>query len=480
MIDPLILGGAEAPEGEGTEEVLAPHTGEVLAVVPLASPSQVEAALSSASAARVATGELPTWRRAEILRDIAARVERDQEGMAQTISREAGKPIDLARGEVARCVETFRFASDELRCDRGDTIPLDATSRGAGKWGLTRRFGAGPVGAITPFNFPLNLVAHKVAPAVAAGCPVVLKPANKTPMTALRLGRLILEAGWPPEALSVLNLQIPYAAPLVEDDRIKVLTFTGSAQVGWSLKGRARKKRVLLELGGDGAVVVCDDMGDHPDRWDAMVRRIAFGAFAYAGQVCVSVQRVFVHRSLHDRFVEDLVAATAEVATVGPPDESGVLMSSLIDDRAADRISRVIDQAVKGGATLHCGGRVEGRRFSPMVLTEVPEGCELATEELFGPAVHVQPFDTFPEAMARVNASPYGLQAGVYTRDLEVATRAHGGLEVGCVLIGEVPTFRVDHMPYGGVKASGFGREGLRYAFEAYTEERLLVLPSGS
>lgn len=450
-----------------------------MAEVPLATPVQLEMAISAAVQATADVGALPTHQRVEILERTAALLARDAAQLATQICREAAKPIAFARGEVARAQQTFRFAASELTSHRGDVIPMDAAAGGNDKWALTRRFPVGPVAAITPFNFPLNLVAHKLAPAIAAGCPIVIKPANKTPLSALALGRLVLEAGWPEQALSVLNLPIEDSAPLVEDERFRLLTFTGSGRVGWAMRARAGRKRVLLELGGDAAVIVAADAGEDPAAWDRMVQRIAFGAFAYAGQVCISVQRVLVHSSLYDRFVADIARVTTDTIGVGAPTESGVVVSSLIDDHAAAKVSRILDDTMSRGAVLQCGGDRSGRLIAPCVVTDVPPDSLFAVEEVFGPAVAVSRYETLDEAIGRVNRSRFGLQAGVYTSHLPTITRAFEGLEVGGVMIDEVPTFRVDHMPYGGVKESGFGREGLRYAYEEYTDERLLVLPRG-
>ena len=461
-------------DSDRVEAVLDPWSGETLAEVALATPAQLDEAIAAAHRATAVTGALPVWRRAEILRTIARGIEARHDELARTICAEAAKPIDYARGEAARALETFEFAADELRATRGEVIPLDASRRAEAKWGMTRRFPAGPVAAITPFNFPLNLVAHKLAPAIMAGCPVVLKPANKTPLSALILGEIVLEAGWPPDALSVLDLAIPDAGPLVEDPRLRVLSFTGSDAVGWALKGRARDKRVLLELGGDAAVIVEPDGAQ-----DGLAARLAFGAFAYAGQVCISVQRVFAHASIYERLVADLVAESEGGVVVGAPTDPGVMMSCLVDDRAAEKVRGLVDASCDAGAVLRCGGPREGRRFAPMVLTDVPPTAPLSQVEAFGPVVCVSPYDTLEQAIAGANASRYGLQAGIFTSSLSAATRAFEGLEVGAVIVGDVPTWRVDHMPYGGVKASGSGREGLRYAYEEHTEPRLLVLPRG-
>jgi acyl-CoA reductase-like NAD-dependent aldehyde dehydrogenase len=450
-----------------------PHHGTVVDEVTIAGPQQLERAISAAHGAWKHTRSLPTHARVAVLRRVAALLVERSEGLAGQLSQEAGKPIDFARGEVARAVETFTFAASELESRREEVIALDASPRVCNRWGAVRRFSSGPVAAITPFNFPLNLVAHKVAPAVMAGSPIVIKPAPATPLSALSLGELLLEAGWPTGALSVLNLDVVDSAPLVTDPRLSVLSFTGSDTVGWMLKGQAGRKRVLLELGGDAAVVVMDDADG--DAWDAMVQRIAFGAFAYAGQVCISVQRVLVHERVAERLAEDLVAATQRVA-VGAPETPGVVMSSLIDDRAVAKVNRIVEETEAAGGVRRCGGHREGRLFDPMVFTNVPADAPLGCEEVFGPAVMVQPVRGLDEAIEQVNRSRFGLQAGIFTNRLDDAHRFFEQAEVGAVLLNDIPTWRVDHMPYGGVKESGFGREGLRYAYEEYTEPRLLVI----
>lgn len=469
-------------EGDAWTPVVHPFTGETLESVAVATAEQVEQAIARAAESMDTLRELTTHDRAQILRTIAARIDELAPSLSATLSAEAGKPITQARAEVARTSETFRFAAEELRSQRGESLELDAARSGAGKWGVIRRFPVGPVSAITPFNFPLNLVAHKVAPAIATGCPIVLKPADKTPLSALALARIIEEAGWPAGALSVLNTTIERAAPLIDDPRMRLLTFTGSGAVGWGLKARAGQKKVLLELGGDAAVIV-SDRGPAPGEadWDAMIRRVAVGAFAYGGQVCISVQRVFVHASRYEAFVESLVDAVHTHIHVGPPDDEAAIMSGLIDDRAVEKTRAFVSDALDRGAKRLTGGHREGegagRLFDPMVMVDVPDDALLACDEVFGPVVALWPYDSLEEAFDRVNASPYGLQAGIYTNDLREANRAFERLEVGAVLVGEIPTWRVDQMPYGGVKASGFGREGLKDTLAEYTEPRLCVLP---
>jgi acyl-CoA reductase-like NAD-dependent aldehyde dehydrogenase len=470
---PLILAGRAHTDGPA-HDVVDPHHDRVIAQVPTATPVVLDQAIAAAHRAWPVTRAMPVHARVAVLRRVANLLVERQDALATQLSQEAAKPIDYARAEVARAVETFTFAASELEAARDDVIPLDASPRVSDRWGVTRRFSAGPVSAITPFNFPLNLVAHKVAPAVMAGSPLVIKPAPATPLSALSLGGLLLEAGWPAEALSVLHLEVADAGPLVTDARLAVLSFTGSDTVGWMLKGQAGRKRVLLELGGDAAVLVAPDVQDLAPA----VQRVAFGAFAYAGQVCISVQRVLVPRGRIDAFVDALLTATAQVR-IGAPEEPGVVMSSLIDDRAVAKVRRIVaDTEARGGRRL-CGGHRGGRLFDPMVFVDVPADAPLGCEEVFGPAVFVQPYDDFDDAVATINRSRFGLQAGLFTDSLATTTRAFEALEVGALMINDVPTWRVDHMPYGGVKDSGFGREGLRYAYAEYTEERLLVLPKG-
>lgn len=471
---PNLIAGSLVSEGR-VQSVENPHHRTVIAEVAVAGPAQLERAISAAHGAWRHTRALPTHARVGMLRRVAALLDERAEGLAGQLSQEAGKPIDFARGEVARAVETFTFAASELESRREEVIALDASPRVSNRWGVVRRFSSGPVAAITPFNFPLNLVAHKVAPAMMAGSPLVIKPAPATPLSALSLGELLLEAGWPAEALSVLNVEVVDCGPLVSDPRLSVLSFTGSDAVGWRLKGQAGRKRVLLELGGDAAVVVLPDAGEDPGVWDAMVQRIAFGAFAYAGQVCISVQRVLVHADVAERLTEDLVAATQRLA-VGAPETPGVMMSSLIDDRAVAKVKRIVEQTEAAGGQRRCGGHREGRLFDPMVFTNVPADAPLGCEEVFGPALMVQPVGGLDEAIEQVNRSRFGLQAGIFTNRLSDAHRFYEQAEVGAVLLNDIPTWRVDHMPYGGVKESGFGREGLRYAYEEYTEPRLLVM----
>ncbi len=467
MREHLIAGSWE--KSSASEPVIAPYSGEVLEEMSIADAHQIERAMAQAAHAEKSLASLPTHRRVEILRSVAKGLGVRREAVATTLSQEAAKPIDFARGEVERAIQTFHFAADELVAERGEVIPMDAAPKGEGLWGLTKRFPIGPVLAITPFNFPLNLVAHKLAPAIAASCPILIKPANKTPLSALLLAEVVLEAGWPPQALSVLNVALEDAPKLVCDERFKLLSFTGSEGVGWQLKAQAGRKKCLLELGGDAALIVAEDASN----MEAIAERVAFGAFAYAGQVCISVQRALVHERHHEAFLHALIEAIERGVRSGPPEREGVMMSGLIDDAARQKVNRVLAESIAAGATCHLGGHAD----TPSVLSDVPEGAPLDHEEIFGPALHIKRFCDLEDAIHEVNRSRFGLHAGLFSDRIDTITACFDGLKVGGLMVNNVPTFRVDHMPYGGIKDSGLGREGLRYAHREYTEPRLLVWP---
>jgi acyl-CoA reductase-like NAD-dependent aldehyde dehydrogenase len=419
---------------------------------------------------------LGSWERQNILNAVAAHLQADHEVYAQTILREAGKPITAARTEVDRAILTFRVAAEEATRMGGEVLPLDLIPSAAGRWGISRRFPAGPVLAITPFNFPLNLVAHKLAPAIACGCPVILKPAPQTPCCARLLVRAILEAGWPAEALAFLPLSNEDTTRLAaEDDRIRVVSFTGSARVGWELKGQAKKKRVLLELGGNAAMIVASDW---PDLAGA-ARSAVKGGFGYGGQSCIAVQRVYVQRSIFQSFCEVLLPMVEKLRT-GDPALEETDVGPLIRASDAERVEAWIEEAIGGGATLLVGGKREGSMMQPTVLTGTRSSMKVKDEEIFGPVITVEPYEQFPDAVAAVNASRYGLQAGLFTRDAGYILEAYRALQVGALIVGDAPTWRLDPMPYGGVKDSGEGREGIRYAIEEMTERRLLVMALAS
>jgi acyl-CoA reductase-like NAD-dependent aldehyde dehydrogenase len=467
----FLLCGKEWTEGE-VLEVRSPWDQGLVGRVTIATRADARQAVHHAVASLRRLRALPRWKRREILEDVAAALIEQKERFAQLIVAEAGKPVRLARVEVDRAVLTFKTAAEVLSQLGGETIPLDIMEGNEGRWGLVQRFPVGPVLAITPFNFPLNLVAHKVAPAMAAGCPVILKPASQTPFTALALGEVILKAGWPAEALAVLPLSNADAAWLVEkEDSIKLVSFTGSAKVGWELKAHSGRKRVLLELGGNAALIVC---ADWPDLDEAAVRTVR-AAFNYAGQSCVSVQRVFVERGVYQTFLWKVVEAASRLA-VGDPSVEATEVGPLILPGDAERVDSWIKEAVKGGAKLVAGGERLGSVVTPAILTATAPGMKLRDEEVFGPVVVIEPFDDFEEALAEANRSKYGLQAGLLTRDAGRILIAYRELEVGALIVGDTPSWRLDPMPFGGVKDSGLGREGIRSAIEEMTEPRMLVM----
>jgi acyl-CoA reductase-like NAD-dependent aldehyde dehydrogenase len=450
--------------------VRSPYNGETMAHVIAASRPQAEQAIAAAVRAFETTRKIPAYDRQRILQQISDRIAEQAQEFARMMALESGKPIKTARAEVARAVFTFHVAAEESTRINGEYLPLDASDTAKGRWGIVRRFPLGPISAITPFNFPLNLVAHKVAPAIAAGCTMVLKPAPQTPVSALLLARLVQDAGWPAGALNVLPLANEDAAPLIEDDRMKMLTFTGSGAVGWELKKRAGKKRVTLELGGNAAVVVHNDC----DLEYAADRCVTAG-FSYSGQSCISAQRILVHESVFDRFLEMLLGRVRKLRS-GDPLEESTDIGPLIRESDAIRAENWVQEAVSAGARLHCGGKRHGSIVEPTILTNTRRGMKVNCMEVFAPVKTVEPYRTFDDAISRVNDSPYGLQAGIFSRDMTLVFRAFEEIEVGGVMANDVPTFRTDQMPYGGVKDSGIGREGLRYAIEEMTEPRLLVL----
>jgi acyl-CoA reductase-like NAD-dependent aldehyde dehydrogenase len=467
----FLLCGNEWIDGE-TLEVRSPWDQGLVGRVTVATRADARQAVNHASASLRRTRALPRWKRREILEDIAAALIEQKERFAQLIVAEAGKPVRLARAEVDRAVLTFKTAAEETSRLSGESLPLDLTEGNEGRWGLVQRFPVGPVLAITPFNFPLNLVAHKIAPALAAGCPVILKPAPETPFTALALGEVVLKAGWPVEALAVLTLSDGDTAWLAEkEDRIKLVSFTGSAKVGWELKAHSGRKRVLLELGGNAALIVCGDWLD----LDEAALRTAHAAFGYAGQSCVSVQRVLVERDIFQTFLWKVVEATATLVA-GDPASEATEVGPLIRLADAERVESWIKEAVEGGAKLVAGGQRQGSVVTPAILTGTSPGMKLWDEEVFGPVVVVEPWDDFEQALADANHSRYGLQAGLLTRDAGRILTAYRELEVGSLIVGDTPSWRLDPMPFGGVKDSGLGREGIRSAIEEMTEPRRRVI----
>ena len=447
-------------------------TGRIATHVALADAAAIEQAIASAHAARDAMAAFPPHARQRVLATCADRFEREAESLAQVVCTEAGKPIRDARAEVARLVETFRIAAGEATRIDGDVPELAISPRADGYRGMVRRVPVGACAFITPFNFPLNLVAHKVAPAIAAGCPFVLKPADKTPLGALLIGEVLAECDLPKGAWSILPARVEDAAALVEDERLRLLSFTGSDRVGWALKAKAGRKKVVLELGGNAACVVDETMAGE---LDAVVARLVAGAYAQAGQSCISVQRVFVASEVYDDFAVRLTKQV-ESLKVGDPMDPTVDVGPVIQRKEVDRIAEWVKEAVSQGAEVLTGGEGDGPFFQPTLVSDVKPEMKVCREEVFGPVVTISPYQTFEEALALVNDSKFGLQAGVFTNDINRAFEAHRTIEVGGVIVNDVSAFRADQMPYGGSKDSGFGREGLRFAMEEMTEPRIMVL----
>jgi acyl-CoA reductase-like NAD-dependent aldehyde dehydrogenase len=467
---PLPLFLANCPlETVETMTVTDKYSGDVFAEVCMANTSLIAQAVQAAVAAEAPMRRMPAWRRRDVLRHCVTRFEQRRAELAEALCREAGKPIRDARVEVTRLIETFAIAAEEATRIKGEVLPMDISARGEGYSGMWKRVPVGACGFITPFNFPLNLVAHKVAPAIAAGCPFVLKPASLTPLGALIIGEVLAETDLPPGAFSILPAERAAADALVTDDRLKLLSFTGSDVIGWDMKARAGRKRVTLELGGNAAVIV-DETADV----DFAVERCVFGAFYQSGQSCISVQRILVHESHYEYFREKLVAKT-KTLVAGDPRDEGTFCGPVISEKEARRIESWIVAARNAGARVLCGGERNGLMITPCVLEDVPAGQPVCDGEVFGPVCVLESFDSFNAAIERVNQSRYGLQAGVFTRDRLRASHAWNELDVGGVVVGDIPSFRMDHMPYGGVKDSGIGREGVTSAIADMTEVRLLV-----
>jgi glyceraldehyde-3-phosphate dehydrogenase (NADP+) len=435
-----------------------------------ATEAQYDEAVEAAVAAFQVTRNLPAYERGAILRNISNGIRARRDELARLIALEAGKPIRDAGVEVDRADLTFRLGAEEAERMYGEVIPLDIMASSKGRVGITRRFPIGPIAAISPFNFPLNLAAHKLAPAIASGNTIVLKPPSADPLTMLTVAEIIEEAGAPAGSVSVLPMTRKLGDRMVSDERFKLLTFTGSPAVGWQMKERAGKKKVVLELGGNASVIV-----DRSADLDWAVKRILIGAYTYAGQVCISVQRMFVHEDVWDAFMPRFVAGAAALK-VGDPLDMTTDLGPMVDEAAATRTQRWVDEAVALGGKLLLGGTADGTYVAPTILTDTPFSAQICSAEAFAPVVLAYPFRDMGEAIRRVNDSFFGLQTGVFTNDLANAWAAFGELEVGGVIVNDIPTYRIDHMPYGGVKDSGLGREGLRWAMEDMTEIRIMVL----
>jgi len=452
-------------------DVLDKYTGKRATRVALVDAATVRKAIVAAYKAREAMAAFPPDARRDVLEHCVRRFNERFEELAQALCIEAGKPIRDARGEVTRLIDTFRIAANEATRSHGELLELQISPRARGYRGMVKRVPIGVCSFITPFNFPLNLVAHKVAPAIAAGCPFVLKPADKTPVGALIIGEILAETHLPKGAFSIVVCTTDNAAALVEDERIALLSFTGGL-VGWDLRARAGRKKVTLELGGNAACIIDADPGAPLDH---VVERLVFGAYYQSGQSCISVQRIYAHAAIYEKLRRKLKAAVTRLP-MGDPHDEKTFIGPMVNDEAAQRVESWIAAARKGGAKVLAGGPRKRNMLPAALLEKVPHDSELYRKEAFGPVAMIEPFDDFDDALDRVNDSDFGLQAGVFTGNLAHAMRAWDRLEVGGVIVGDVPSFRVDNMPYGGVKHSGLGREGVRYAIEDMTEQRLLVI----
>ncbi|MFD7893946.1 aldehyde dehydrogenase family protein [Streptomyces sp. NPDC059743] len=467
------LAGRQAT-GEDTLDVTSPWDGRLVGTVAVPTDAQVEEAVAAAHSVLNEFAATPAHVRATALDHVSRRLAERTEEVARLISAENGKPLKWARGEVGRAVSVFRFAAEEARrFNGGEAQRLDTDAGGAGRLALTRRFPRGAVLGIAPFNFPLNLCAHKIAPAIAVGAPIILKPAPATPLSALLLGELLAETELPAGAWSVLPVPNDRMPALVQDERLPVISFTGSDKVGFAIMDSVPRKHCTLELGGNGAAVVLADYASERDL-DWAATRIATFANYQGGQSCISVQRVIADASVYERLVPRIVAAV-EAQVTGDPADDATDVGPLVSEDAAKRVEAWVEEAVQAGAQLLAGGKRDGASYAPTVLSEVPADATVSCEEVFGPVLTLRRAESETEAFESVNDSKYGLQAGVFTHDLQAAFRAHRALEVGGVIIGDVPSYRADQMPYGGVKQSGVGREGVRFAMDDYTYERVMV-----
>jgi acyl-CoA reductase-like NAD-dependent aldehyde dehydrogenase len=465
----LLING-QWKESPHVREIKSPYDHSVVGKVHFAASNQVEEALAAADNAFGKTRQLSSLDRALILEKISVEIKERKEELARSITLQSGKVIRDARAEVDRAAMTFDIASEEAKRMGGELIPLDLSAATAKRWGLVRRFPIGVVTAITPFNFPLNLVAHKVAPALAAGNTIVLRPASQVPITSILLGEIIQETDYPHGGFNVLPAGYKESEILLTDDVVKKVTFTGSPAVGWELKKKAYQKKVTLELGGNAAVIVEPDAD-----LEFALPRIVTGSFSYSGQICISIQRIFLHESIYDRFMADFITRARKLR-MGDPMDEGTDIGPMITLEAAKQTEEWIAESVGMGARIACGGKRDKAMFEPTILENVIPDLRISWLEAFAPVVVVYPYQDFAKALEAVNYSIYGLQAGVFTNDLKKAFEAYETLDVGGVIVNDIPTFRIDHMPYGGVKQSGFGREGIRYAIEEMTELKLMAL----
>jgi len=457
-------------ESKDRREIKSPYDQSPVGKVHFAGNEEIEEAIAAAHEAFSETKKLSSHERSQVLEKISSEIENRKEELARSITLSGGKPIKSSRIEVERTVSTFKIASEEAKRIDGEIIPLDLSVQTKERWGLVRRFPIGVISAISPFNFPLNLVAHKVAPAFASGNSVVLRPSSQVSITSLLLGEIINETEYPSGGMNIVPSGHEAAGSLIEDKRIKMVTFTGSPAVGWELKKKAYRKKVTLELGGNAAVVIEPDAD-----LDPILPRIVLGSFSYSGQICISIQRIFLHEKIYDRFMADFIKATKELK-MGNPIEEETDIGPMINLEAAKQTEEWVSEAVENGAKIITGGRRDGVMFEPTILENVKPELRISWLEAFAPVVVVFRYKDYEEALKGVNYSIYGLQAGIFTNDLKKAFQAFEVLDVGGVIVNDIPTFRVDHMPYGGVKESGFGREGLKYAIEEMTELKLMAI----
>jgi glyceraldehyde-3-phosphate dehydrogenase (NADP+) len=461
--------GGTFKELQTTFDVVNPYNGTIVGKCSLAQTQELEEAIAAAQACEVEMANMPSYQKQEILTGMADGLTTEREHLATLLAQEAGKPLKYSYGEVDRAIQTYRIASEECKRLPSEYIQLDWTPAGKGKEGIVKYFPVGIVAAISPFNFPLNLTSHKIAPAIAAGCPIILKPARSTPLSALELARIAYNTSLPKGALSILPMDRLSGNQLVTDERFNLLTFTGSPQVGWKMKSMAGKKKVVLELGGNAGVIVTET-----SNFEKAITKCVSGAFAFSGQVCIHTQRIFVHNSI---FLEFIAAIEKEVnkLVAGNPLDYKTDISSLIDDENSLRVKMWVDEAIASGAKLVCGGKIVGNVFLPTIFTNTKPEMRVCCDEVFGPVVIVEPYQSFSSAVNQINNSPFGLQAGVFTNRIDEEIYAFSNLKVGGVIINDVPTFRVDHMPYGGIKDSGMGREGVKYAIHDMLEPKLCV-----
>jgi len=468
-VAPIPLAG-EWKETSDRLEVRSPYDGSVIAVVAKASSADIDAAIGAAQRAFETTRQMPAHQRSKILAAVSAGLAAEREDFARTLSAETGKPIRDARTEVDRAIMTFAIAAEEAKRVESEVVPMDWAAHGENRFAINGRFPIGVVLAITPFNFPLNLTAHKIAPAIAVGNTVVVKPASQTPLSGLKLAKLVIDSGWPAEALSVVPSDPQTFEAFVTDARVRKISFTGSPVVGWHLKQIGWRKKVTLELGGNAGVILHEDADI-----DYALGRIVTGGFGYSGQSCISVQRLYIHRPIFDRVRDELVERVSRLVS-GDPSSDTTDVGPMISESAAERVESWVAEAVAGGAKVLAGGKRDGANFEPTVVVDATPDMKICAQEVFAPLIGLFPYDDFGEAVKAVDNSEFGLQAGVFTRDINRIWQAYRGIDVGGLIVNDIPTYRIDQMPYGGSKDSGWGREGIKYAIEEMTEPRLMVI----